>query len=138
MGILLTEASSYATFWKTILLIPPTLRRSKNIYSLSSLNIMQFFDEIITAEDVEKGKPAPDVFLICAERLDVKPENCIVIEDAPVGIDAAERANMSKIALTTTHSKEELYNANLIANDLSSININDILKLLKLNSSEII
>jgi beta-phosphoglucomutase family hydrolase len=105
---------------------------------LSSLNITKYFDEIITAEDVKKGKPAPDVFLICAERLDIKPENCIVIEDAPVGIEAAKRANMSSIALTTTHSKEELVNANLVANDLSSININDILKLLNLNSSEII
>jgi len=105
---------------------------------LTSLNIKQYFDVIITAEDVKNGKPAPDVFLIAAEQLQLKSEDCIVIEDAPVGIEAAKRANMKSIALTTTHAKEELNNANLIAKDLSDININDILKLLKLNSSELI
>jgi len=105
---------------------------------LTTLNIKQYFDVVITAEDVKIGKPAPDVFLIAAERLKVKPENCIVIEDAPVGIEAAKRAKMNSIALTTTHPKEELHNANLVAKDLSHITINVLLKLLKLSSSEII
>jgi len=100
---------------------------------LTNLNIKQFFDVIITAEDVKNGKPAPDVFLICAERLNLKPENCIVIEDAPVGIKAARRANMSSIALTTTHSKNELNDADLIAKDLSYIKLDDIIKLFKLD-----
>jgi beta-phosphoglucomutase len=104
---------------------------------LTRLNIKQFFDVVITAENVKNGKPAPDVFLICAERLNIPPENCIVIEDAPVGIEAAKRAHMSSIALTTTHPKTELHNANLIAKDLSHIDINDIMKLYKLNSSDI-
>lgn len=100
---------------------------------LTSLNIMQYFDVIITAEDVKNGKPAPDVFLICAERLNLEPRNCIVIEDAPVGIEAARRANMSSIALTTTHPKVELNNADLIAKDLSYIKLEDIIKILKLD-----
>lgn len=100
---------------------------------LTSLNIKQFFDVIITAEDVKNGKPAPDVFLIAANRLHIKPEDCIVIEDAPVGIEAAKRANMSSIALTTTHAKEELNNANLIVKDLSYIKLEHIIKLFKLD-----
>ncbi|MFX1339695.1 MAG: HAD family hydrolase [Promethearchaeota archaeon] len=105
---------------------------------LNTLNIKQYFDVIITAEDVKNGKPAPDVFLIAAERLKIRPENCVIIEDAPVGIEAAKRATMSSIALTTTHPKEELYDANLVVKDLSYITINDILKLVKLHSSETI
>ena len=99
---------------------------------LTSLDIKQYFDVIITAADVKNGKPAPDVFLIAAMRLNVNPNNCIVIEDAPVGIEAAIKAEMKVIALTTTHEKEELIDANLIIKNLSYITINDIFSLLKL------
>lgn len=98
---------------------------------LTSLKIKQYFDIIITAEDVKNGKPAPDVFLIAANKLNLKPENCIVIEDAPVGIEAAKRAGMKSIALTTTHKKEELYQADIIVEDLFNIHRGEILKLLK-------
>lgn len=99
---------------------------------LTSLKIKEFFDIIITAADVKIGKPAPDVFLIVAKRLNLNPECCIVIEDAPVGIKAAKRAGMVTIALTTTHIKDELSDADLILKDLSYIELNDIIKLLKL------
>ncbi|MFX1258957.1 MAG: HAD family hydrolase [Promethearchaeota archaeon] len=101
---------------------------------LMSLKITQFFDVVITAREVKKGKPAPDIFLIIANRLKLKPENCIVIEDAPVGIEAARSAKMSTIALTTTHRKTELANADLIVKDLSFVTIKDIINLLKLNT----
>ncbi len=78
--------------------------------------------------------PAPDVFLIVAERLKLKPKNSIVIEDAPVGIEAARRAYIRSIALTTTHEKDELAAADLIVKDLSHIQLKDILILIKLNS----
>lgn len=103
---------------------------------LRTLKIKTYFDVIITAEDVKIGKPAPDVFLIVAERLNMDPKHCLVIEDAPVGIEAAKKANMRSIALTTTHAKDELVDADLIAKDLSEIKIQDILKLLKINSGE--
>ncbi len=99
---------------------------------LTSLKIKEYFDVIITATEIKNGKPAPDVFLIAAKSANVKPENCLVIEDAPVGIEAAKRANMKSIALTTTHDKEELLNADLVVSDLSGININDIKNLLVL------
>lgn len=97
---------------------------------LTSLKIKELFDVVITAVDVKIGKPAPDVFLIVAKRLNLKPENCLVIEDAPVGIEAARRAGMNTIALTTTHNKEELVDADLILKDLSFIKLKDIIKLL--------
>lgn len=99
---------------------------------LTSLKIKQYFDVIITAAEVKKGKPEPDVFLIAAKVLNVNTENCIVIEDAPVGIEAAKRAGMVSIALTTTHNKEDLLDADLIINDLSEIVIEDLMRLFKL------
>lgn len=101
---------------------------------LKTLKIKSFFDVVITAADVKEGKPAPDVFLIAAEKCGVNPENSMVIEDAPVGIEAAIRANMKTIALTTTHKKEELKDADLIIKDLSHISVKDILKLLDINN----
>jgi beta-phosphoglucomutase family hydrolase len=96
---------------------------------LNSLKIKKYFDVIITAEDVEKGKPEPDVFLKASNILKIKPKNCVVIEDAPVGIEAAKRAGMKSIALTTTHDKEELQAAQMIMKDLSNISIEDIIRL---------
>jgi HAD superfamily hydrolase (TIGR01509 family) len=54
-------------------------------------------DALITSEDVKRGKPNPDLFLLAAERLGAEPENCIVIEDSDVGIEAAMRAGMKAL-----------------------------------------
>jgi beta-phosphoglucomutase family hydrolase len=103
---------------------------------LNTLKIKGFFDVVITAAEVEKGKPEPDVFLIAAKALQIDPKNCIVIEDAPVGIEAAKRAGMIPIALTTTHNKEELLGAHLIIKDLTEISIDDIMNLFKLKQKK--
>jgi sugar-phosphatase len=58
----------------------------------------------ITAEDVTRGKPAPDPFLVAAERLGVKASDCLVFEDAPAGIAAAEAAGADVMVITATHS----------------------------------
>ncbi len=101
--------------------------------TLNSLNITKYFDTIITAAEVENGKPEPDVFLIAAKNLKIKPRNCLVIEDAPVGIEAAKRAGMLSVALTTTHSKKKLSGARIIIRDLSVIKITEIIKLFEIN-----
>lgn len=102
---------------------------------LKTLQIEEYFDAIITAAEVEKGKPDPDVFLIAAKNVEVIPRNCIVIEDAPVGIQAAEKADMKVIALTTTHPKEQLMGADLIIPDLSHVNSSKIKELLNITSN---
>lgn len=51
-------------------------------------------DVIVTGEDVQRGKPSPDLFLCAAERLNVAPENCVVVEDSDVGVQAAQSAGM--------------------------------------------
>ncbi len=86
----------------------------------------KYFSTIITADDVENGKPNPDLFLKAAETLDVKPEECIVIEDANNGIDAAHRAGMKCIAITTTHARDELKNADKIIDSFDELKIEDL------------
>ncbi|MGH7510146.1 MAG: HAD-IA family hydrolase [Gemmatimonadales bacterium] len=63
---------------------------------------------LVCAEDVLRGKPSPDVYLMAAAGLAVAPSQCVVVEDAPAGVEAARAAGMPVIALTTTHRTEEL------------------------------
>ncbi len=72
---------------------------------------------LVTADDVAAGKPAPDCYLLAAALLDVPPVDCIVVEDAPAGIDAARGAGMRVIALTTTHPAFELVEADVCLTD---------------------
>jgi len=62
--------------------------------TLRVLGIRDLFQTVAAAEDVQNGKPAPDVFLLAAERLGIPPEDCVVFEDAPAGFEAARRAGM--------------------------------------------
>jgi mannitol-1-/sugar-/sorbitol-6-phosphatase len=72
---------------------------------------------LVTADDVAAGKPAPDCYLLAASLLDVPPTECIVVEDAPAGIEAARTAGMRVIALTTTHPAFELGEADVCLTD---------------------
>jgi len=69
------------------------------------------FDAIVDGSQVQRGKPAPDVFLMAGERMGVRPERCAVIEDAPMGIAAAVAARMLPIGVATTHGAQELTDA---------------------------
>jgi HAD superfamily hydrolase (TIGR01509 family) len=70
--------------------------------TLQMLGVSHWFDEVVTSEDVAEGKPAPDVFLHAAKLLGVKPTKCLVLEDAPPGILAAQRAGMQVLAIPMT------------------------------------
>jgi len=67
--------------------------------TLKSVGVSDWFDEVVTADDVENGKPSPDVFLRAAELMGIAPSECLVLEDAPAGIIAAQRAGMQVIAV---------------------------------------
>ncbi|WP_312372839.1 HAD family phosphatase [Lachnoclostridium sp.] len=66
---------------------------------LKELNVEQYFDAIHTSCEVAKGKPSPDIYLFVAEKLSVKPENCLVFEDIPQGILAGKNAGMKVCAV---------------------------------------
>ena len=69
--------------------------------------IRKYFSCIVSGEDVTQGKPHPEVFLLAAKRLSIAPERCIVVEDAILGIMAANLAGTKSVAITTTFPKEK-------------------------------
>lgn len=79
-------------------------------YVLDGLHIRKYFSAIVSAVDVTISKPDPETFLSCAKQLGVLPENCIVFEDSPKGVKAAERAGMKSVVLTTMHPPEDFEN----------------------------
>lgn len=75
-------------------------------FILDGLKLRKYFSAITDATDVQSGKPHPESFLISAEKLKVKPVNCLVFEDAINGFEAARRAGMKSVGITTVNSKE--------------------------------
>ncbi|MBV9788942.1 MAG: HAD family phosphatase [Chloroflexi bacterium] len=70
---------------------------------LAALEIAHFFEAITSAEDVQRGKPDPQVFLVAAEKLGLPPERCIVVEDAPAGVEGGRRAGMATVGVLWSH-----------------------------------
>jgi sugar-phosphatase len=78
---------------------------------------------LVTADDVLHGKPAPDPYLLGAERLGVPVEQCLAVEDAPAGLHSAKAAGMRAIGVASTHSWEELHRATVIVDRLSALSV---------------
>jgi sugar-phosphatase len=78
---------------------------------------------LITAAEIEHGKPAPDGYLLAARRLGVSPADCIVFEDSPVGVDAGKAAGARVIAIAYTHPVEELTSADAIIPNLAHLSV---------------
>ncbi|GGO51280.1 MULTISPECIES: HAD family hydrolase [Streptomyces] len=75
---------------------------------------------LISADDITRGKPDPEPFLLAARTLGVDPARCVVFEDAPAGLTAGRAAGMTTVALTTTHPAAEL-SADVVVSDLSAV-----------------
>ncbi|MFJ9120638.1 HAD-IA family hydrolase [Streptomyces sp. NPDC102394] len=75
---------------------------------------------LIAADDVTRGKPDPEPYLLAARQLGVDPADCVVFEDAPAGLAAGRAAGMTTVALATTHRAHEL-DADLVVKDLSAL-----------------
>ena len=69
--------------------------------TLNAIGIIGMFDAIVCAEDYERGKPFPDPFLLAARRIGVPPEDCLVFEDSPTGVEAAKAAGMHYVFVPT-------------------------------------
>jgi beta-phosphoglucomutase-like phosphatase (HAD superfamily) len=76
---------------------------------------------LVSSDGLERGKPDPGCFLIAARLLDTDPACCVVIEDAPAGIDAGRAAGATVIGLRTTHTDDELRDAHAIVDDLAAL-----------------
>lgn len=77
--------------------------------------LQSYFNTIVTSEDVKLGKPSPEGYLLTAQRLNISPNRCLAIEDAPHGVKAAKEAGMCVIGLLTTYEKHQLSHADKIA-----------------------
>jgi len=90
---------------------------------LSNLEVKEYFDVIISGEDVQKSKPAPDIFQKAAKGLNVEPFNCLVIEDSMHGVKAAKLAEMKCIGFSNPNSgKQDLSLADAIVDSIEEIN----------------
>lgn len=99
---------------------------------LKSAVLRSYFEVIVSAEQVEKGKPDPEGFLLALKLLNkklhksIKPENCVVIEDSRWGLEAAKAAGMQAVAITNTYTVEHLKPADKVIAHLSQLSLTDI------------
>jgi len=88
---------------------------------LRALALDTFFGTTVSGEDVQRGKPAPDIFHRAAEGIGMPPEDCLVFEDAPAGIEAAHAASMRALAVLTSHTPAEVAAADWIVCDFMKL-----------------
>jgi beta-phosphoglucomutase len=102
---------------------------------LEGAKLNSFFEVIVSAEQIKKGKPAPDGLLLTLQKLNEKNENpitagqCIVIEDSHWGLEAAEAAGMHPVAVTNSYGPEQLTPAEKVVDRLSELSMNDLQQL---------
>jgi beta-phosphoglucomutase len=98
-----------------------TASARKNMEKAIPEDKRQLFDVILTAENFRKAKPNPDPYLEAQKRLGVSVNECVVVENAPLGIEAAKNAGMICIAVETTLSREYLTQADFIINSIEEL-----------------
>ena len=90
-------------------------KRKNILYVLSLLNLVKYFDSVVSSEDVKHSKPNPDIYLQSCKKLNVEARECIAIEDSPLGINSALSAGINCLALLTEYyNKKDLKKADFI------------------------
>ncbi len=100
--------------------------RQRVLETLESFGIQDFFKIIITSDEVHETKPSPHPYLLAASELNVPPADCVVVENAPLGIRSGKAAGMTVIAITTTLNAHHLREADVVV-----ANFSDLLRTLK-------
>ncbi len=98
-----------------------TASARKNMEKAIPEDKRKLFDVILTAENFKKAKPNPDPYLEAQKQLGVEVHECVVVENAPLGIEAAKNAGMICIAIETTLEREFLKNADFIINSIEEL-----------------
>ena len=88
--------------------------RSNVDFTLSKTGLGRFFGTILDDTFVEQGKPHPDIYLKTAKALNFEPGRCVVFEDSLAGVDSARNAGCKVVGITTTHTREELKDTDLV------------------------
>lgn len=94
---------------------------SEEVGRILPAKILSLFDSLVAGNQVKRGKPHPEPYLKCAKSIGLKPAQCVVIENAPFGIESAKKAGMFCIALTTSLPKAYLTKADIVADNLTDI-----------------
>lgn len=94
--------------------------------ALDVMDLRGCFQDIVSAEDVSHGKPDPEVFITAAGRIDRAPKDCIVFEDAHVGIEAGLAGGFTVVGVASTHPRESLVGAHCIVDRLDELTIDDL------------
>ena len=84
---------------------------------MRALDLEQSLDVILGREDVKNGKPDPEIYLLAAQKLDVQPEDCIVVEDSPNGVRAGVAAGMNVVAFGTPFTIKNLHSAHVVEHE---------------------
>lgn len=92
-------------------------------FILDGMRLRPSFDAVVDGGMVKKGKPDPETWLILADKLGVRPKDCVVIEDSLLGEEAARRAGMAVIAMTTSHRADEFRHARLRLRDFRGLTV---------------
>jgi HAD superfamily hydrolase (TIGR01509 family) len=112
-NIPLALASSSRTAWITA--------------TLASLGIRDYFSVVVSGDDVERGKPEPDIYLMASELLGVLPDHCLVIEDSPAGMLAGARAGMKVVGVRTPYTTHlDLGPADFIVDSLEDLQVDGV------------
>ena len=90
---------------------------------LSELNLEGIFDCVVFGREVSESKPSPQIYLLAAKKLEVTPNDCVVIEDSPLGIKAAKTAGMKCLAITNTHPQQKLEEADKVVDSLERVDL---------------
>ncbi len=101
--------------------------RQNIAFVLGALGLTGSFEAIVGEEDVSRGKPDPEGFVVAARRLRVGPDGCVVLEDAPDGIAAGKAAGMRCIGVATTRPPERLTQADLVVDSLEDARVREFL-----------
>jgi beta-phosphoglucomutase len=91
--------------------------------NLQIAGISDLFEVVVTTNDIDKGKPEPEIFLKAAQVLEVLPKDCVVFEDALLGVEAAKKAGMKCIGIDRYDNPGRLHSADNVITDMSEIDI---------------
>jgi len=103
------------------LALATSTERPRMAARLENTGILELFDAVVTGEEVVAGKPAPDIFLLAAERVGVRPDRCWVVEDSVAGVEAGRAGGMRVAAVAGTFDAEALTAADRVFGDLAEV-----------------
>ncbi len=106
--------------------LPPNIE-----FMFKKLPLRKYFSAVVNASHITNGKPHPEIFERAAKEIGADPNNCIAFEDSIAGIRSAKAAGMRVVGLTTTHSKEDIAEADLIIADYTEISSETLLQLMQ-------